>query len=333
MMAALRPADLAGWLPIMARSSPAGYRLDWAFFDRHALQEPFFHNSTDSVLQLPFNQLFRRDTALDVLAAWAEQPADTAPAAFVFHASRCGSTLIARMLSRLASHTVLSEPAPLDTLLRAHYTDPVATRWQRDSLRGLLACYGQRRRGGERSLVVKLDAWNIFELPLLRAAFPDTPWIFLYRDPLEIVVSQLRQPGVHVVPGMLGASPLTLPFDEVSGLTRAEFVAQVIGQILAEGERQCRAHGGIAVNYSELPGAVTGRLAGLFDLHADDLALAAAGAGQHAKRPEQGFSPDGDDKRREAGPEVLAAVAQYAQPAYQALEALRAPVIPSTVSV
>ena len=62
--------------------------------------------------------------------------------------------------------------------------------------------------------MIKLDAWNIGELPLLRECFPDTPWLFLYRDPLEIAVSHLRRPGMHMVPGMIGASGLDdeLPF-------------------------------------------------------------------------------------------------------------------------
>ncbi len=46
-----------------------------------------------------------------------------------------------------------------------------------------MSAYGQRRRGVEQRLVVKLDAWNIGELALLRECFPDTPWLFLYRDP------------------------------------------------------------------------------------------------------------------------------------------------------
>ncbi|KAF0812483.1 hypothetical protein IGB42_03152 [Andreprevotia sp. IGB-42] len=312
------------WLPIRAWPDGDDWRIDWARFGSHALEEPFFRDSTDQVLKRPFNLAFRRDTPADELLDWQQRSPGMAPTAFVFHASRCGSTLIARMLSRLPSHTVLSEPAALDALLRAHYNTPQCAARQPDWLRGLLSSYGQRRRGSEHALVVKLDAWNIFELPLLQQCFPATPWIFLYRDPLEIVVSQLRQPGTHTVPGLLGASPLTLPPDAALALSRAQFVARSIGLILAEGARHCRQYGGLALNYDELPGAVTGRLAGLFGLADTDLPTVLAGASHSAKQPGQRFESDRDAKQREATDEVRAAVAAWASQPYVALEALRA---------
>jgi hypothetical protein len=98
--------------------------------------------------------------------------------------------LISQMLARLDDHIVVSSP-PLDALLRGEL--PEAER--RAAISGLLSAYGQRRRGIEQRLVIKLDAWNIGEWPLLQACFPDTPWLFVYRDPLEIAVSHVRRPG------------------------------------------------------------------------------------------------------------------------------------------
>merc|ERR1719410_435296 len=31
---------------------------------------------------------------------------------------------------------------------------------------------------------------------MFRAAFPSTPWIFLYRDPVEVLMSQLEMPDI-----------------------------------------------------------------------------------------------------------------------------------------
>ena len=39
------------------------------------------------------------------------------------------------------------------------------------------------------------DALPSKQLPLFRAAFPKTPWIFIYRDPVEVMVSLLRKPS------------------------------------------------------------------------------------------------------------------------------------------
>lgn len=149
---------------------------------------------------------FIETTLLD----WQAASPGLMPSVFIFHASRCGSTLLAQMLARLASHIVLSEPPPLDQLLRAHYVSPLVGAAQRAAIDAMLAALGQRRDGRVFRLAVKLDAWNIHELPLLHRCFPDKPWLFLYRDPLEIAASHLQQPCMHMVPGLPGEWPLNL---------------------------------------------------------------------------------------------------------------------------
>ncbi|QDQ28795.1 sulfotransferase family protein [Chitinimonas arctica] len=315
--------DFLDWLPIRVAPESGDWRVDWCRFGRQALRDPFFRGSVDHALRLPFNQAFRRDTSITALLDWQQRSPGRPPTCFIFHASRCGSTLMAQMLARLASHTVLSEPPTLDTVLRAHYFSPLTGDTQLAWTRALLSAYGQQRLGSEQALVVKLDAWNIFDLPLLQRAFPDTPWLFLYRDPLEIAVSQLRAPGAHMVPGMIGPSMLAFPQAEALAMSRPEFIARCLGRILAAGLARCQAFGGLAVNYEELPDALTGRLAPLFDLRAADLPMAEAAARQNAKQPDLPFEADRERKRREAAPELIAQVNQWARGPYQALEALR----------
>jgi len=316
--------DLRAWLPIRVWPRDGAWSVDWCHFGTQALHEPFFYDSVERALHRPFNQACRRRTDMQALLDWHSRSPGIAPTAFIFHASRCGSTLTARMLSRLDSHTVLSEPSPLDSALRAHYRDPAAAEHQDAWIRALLGAYGQRRLGTERALVVKLDAWNIFELPLLRRCFPDTPWLFLYRDPLEIAVSHLHAPGRHMVPGLIGPSPLAMPIEQGAALPRSEFIARTLGRLLASGLEQCRRHGGLAVNYDELPEAVTGRLAPLFALDAQAAPSALAGAEHHAKRPGEVFEQDRERKRLAADGAMRQQIEQWAQRPYAALEALRA---------
>lgn len=312
-----------GWLPIRLWSEHDRWSVDWCRFDTQPLREPFFRDSVELALRRPFNQTFRRYTGIDTLLERHRRSPGLAPTAFVFHASRCGSTLLAQMLARLDSHVVLSEPPPLDALLRAHYRDTSIVDRQVDWIRALLSAYGQPRRGTERALVVKLDAWSIAELPLLRHCFPATPWLFLYRDPVEIVMSHLQAPGLHMVPGLLGASPLALPTDQAATLPRAEFVARTLGHILATGLEHCMRHGGLAVNYTELPGALAGRLAPLFALAPVSSTHAMAGARHHAKRPGERFEPDSLHRQQAADKAIRAQVERWAHAPYAALEALR----------
>lgn len=249
--------NLEGWLPIRVWQQAGEWQVDWCWFGDTPLHQPFFREAVDDALRLPFNQAFRRQTPLAVLGDWQVESPGLAPSAFIFHASRCGSTLISQMLARLDNHIVISEPPPLDALLRGDL--PAALR--RVAIEGLLSAYGQRRCGSEQRLVIKLDAWNIAELPLLRECFPETPWLFLYRDPLEIAVSHMRRPGMHMVPRMIGVSGLDdeLPFD-----SREDYIARRLERLLSMGLAHCRELGGLAVNYRELPGAMAGRLAGFF---------------------------------------------------------------------
>ncbi|CAI8738924.1 sulfotransferase family protein [Pseudomonas soli] len=317
------PMDFHGWLPIRLWQGDAGWRVDWCWFGEQRLTRPFFRDDVDQALRLPFNQAMRRDTDVSALLDWHARSPGLTPSALVFHASRCGSTLIAQLLASQARNIVLSEPPPLDNLLRAARQDPSAAAWQADALRALCSAYGQRRRGDERQLLIKLDAWNIFDASLLTALYPDVPRVFLYRDPLEIVVSQLRQAGMHRVPGLLGASGLDNLLSAPQVMDTVEYTCRMIGEILAAGLALCERHGAIAVNYSELPDAVWGRLGPLFGIQPGDVADLRAVAAFDAKQPAMNFSADSQRKREEADDEIRAAVIRWAQAPYNALESIR----------
>ncbi|WP_256667837.1 sulfotransferase family protein [Pseudomonas sp. R-28-1W-6] len=316
LMAAGQAFD--GWLPIGIAAQ--NQVVDWCWFGEQRLHQPFYRDDVERALHLPFNQAFRRATPLQALLDWQHSSPGLAPRAFIYHASRCGSTLLAQMLASLPSQVLLSEPAPLDSLLRARAASlPEAAK--RSALAALLSAFGQRRSGLERSLVVKLDAWNIFELPLLQRCFPATPWLFLYRDPLEIAVSHLRQPGMHMVPGLLGHSPLDSPED--AGLSREGVIARRLGRLLAQGLQHCQALGGLAVNYTELPAALGNRLQPVFGLSDSELRSALSMTRQHAKQPHLPFSADSQAKRLSASVALRDELASWADQPYRQLEQLR----------
>jgi len=315
--------DFSGWLPIRAFFQSGEWRLDWCWFGEQRLARPFFRDDVDQALRLPFNQAFRRETYFQALLDWQAVSPGMPPTALIFHASRCGSTLMAQMLATLDDNIVLSEPPPLDNLLRAHRQDPKATPHQPAWLAALVSAYGQRRQGNEQRLFIKLDAWNVFEAPLLLALYPEVPRVFLYRDPLEIVVSQLRQPGMHRVPGLLGSSALDLPVQEALRMTPAEYTSRTVGAILRQGLELCQQHGAVAVNYQELPNACWGRLASLFDVHDAHLPRLRETAGFDAKQPSQSFTADSQNKREAADEGLRETVEYWAGKAYRALEEWR----------
>jgi hypothetical protein len=216
---------------------------------------------------------------------------------------------------------VLSEPPPLDALLRAHYRSDLEGAAQRVAVSALLSALGQAPNASVRQLVVKLDAWNIFELPLLRQCFPDTPWLFVYRDPLEIAASHLRMAGMHMIPGQIGASPLDRPDEPL--VPREAYIARRLGRLLEQAARMCREQGGMLVEYRELPRALAGRLRAPLGIAPEQVQPAMATSARNAKRPLEDFSADGQQKRDSASVELREAVARWAQKPYLELESLR----------
>lgn len=148
----------------------------------------------------PFNLLFRHQLPLDSLLEWQARSPGLAPSRFIYHMSRCGSTLVSQMLAALPEHIVLSEPPPIGTILDLNQrgaSDEERISW----MRAWMSAMGQPTNGEQR-LFVKLDSWQTVDLPLLRRAFPDTPWIFLYRNPVEVMVSSMKTTGMQIVPGL-----------------------------------------------------------------------------------------------------------------------------------
>jgi hypothetical protein len=311
--------DLKGWLPVGITRHTSEPVVDWCRMGARRFTESFFDHTVQAAMQEPFSLLFRHQLPLDSLIEWQERSPGLAPGGFIFHMSRCGSTLVSQMLAALPGHIVLSEPPPLDALLRTDRrgaNDEQRIAW----LRAWVSIMGQPRNG-ERGLFVKLDAWHVFDLPLLRRAFPDTPWIFLYRNPVEVMVSAISNPGMHLVPGMIDATVPGIDPDEARRMPQAEYIARVLAAVMRAGLEYVGPLGGKAINYDSLPGGVFSSVAPHFGLSlspAQREAMKAVTA-FHAKTPCFNFEPDSESKRNAAGDDVVALCATLLDPLYEKL--------------
>ncbi len=196
-------ADLTGWTPIRIFWSHGRPCVDWCRLNPEPFVEPFFEQTLGRAMRNPAQLLFRRQTPVDLLETLAEEAPGVAPTGFIFHMSRCGSTLVAQMLAALRDSIVISEAPVIDQTLGLHWRDPRIGCAQRIAwLRGVVHALGQRRHGDERRFFIKFDSWHVLELPLILEAFPDVPWIFLYRDPTEVLVSHTTERGSQMLPGV-----------------------------------------------------------------------------------------------------------------------------------
>jgi hypothetical protein len=312
-----------GWVPVRSVPGDAAPAFDWAWFGDTAFSGSFFEDTVRRATVLPFNRMFRTRTSLSALVGDSSDYDTIAPNGFVFHMSRCGSTLAARMLMAVPAHLVASEPEPLDAVVQWATLSGAPRDEQIAAMRAIVAALGRKRSADQHRFFIKLDAWHTLALPLFRAAFPDVPWIFLYRDPAEVIVSQMTQPGLHFVPGMLPPGLIGEDFAEAA--TLPDYGARVLARLCRAVVDHWPLGGGLLVDYPTLGDAMTTTVPGHFGLSlapAEIDAMTAATA-VDAKRPTEAFEADGARKFRAVTPEIQIASEMHLAPVIAALDSLR----------
>lgn len=305
----------AGWMPVRVGRSMDGDTVDWVYTEGIEFSDPFFDQTVERALRTPFRVLFRRQTPLDDVEADAGDRARD-PDGLVLHVSRCGSTLLASCLRARAGTCVLSEPGPVETVLAG--APDRETRIRR--LRSIIRAMAPDDPGS--AYVVKLDAWATLDLPEVLDAFPEMPWVFVSRDPREVLASHQRHWGYHVIPGTLDAARVGLgPEAATWGLD--EYAAGVLGRILtraAEGARRDRGRM-LLIDHRDLPqpGVELAAEHFGFSLSGADRRAIAAVASRDAKNPALAYADDRSDKLSALSPEAAAAVERRAGPAYRSL--------------
>lgn len=125
--------------------------------------------------------------------------------AVVFHESRCGSTLVANLLATFSNHRVYSESGPALMALRAcgeeeddgslpYCTTETATQIIRDVFY-LMGLTDEAIENGR--LFFKIQSVGSRYIQRFLRAFPDTPWLFVYREPVHVLQSQLSKGAQH----------------------------------------------------------------------------------------------------------------------------------------
>jgi hypothetical protein len=315
-------SKLAGWSPFRAGWSEGRMAVDWCHFGARRFVEPFFYESVALAMTEPFNMAFQQRTPIEALASL---PPGLPIGGFIFHMSRCGSTLCTQALAALAENIVISEAAPINAVLRAPEFGPAGIDDSAGWLAGMINTFAQPRAPGERRLFVKFGAANALDLPLIMRAFPEVPWIFLYRDPVEILASHQAEGSADFLPGaippqrlgLLGMEPWTL-----GSLRYSACCLLGIGQAaLAAARNNPRC---LLLHYRDLPDALWDTLPSHFGFTlSEDARAALVGRTRfHAKRPDAPFADDTAAKQRAAA-HLREMAEEVAGPTFAALDSAR----------
>lgn len=301
--------------------------VEWRDLRGFRFVDPFFETTVDRALWEPYRLLFAAHTPIDVLGDVAGAEFGVPPTGFIFHASRCGSTLVSNMLGGLDATIVASEPPVLDGVLRADLMGGFGDETRRRWLCWAMTCLGQRRGGDERRLFVKFDAWSTRDVALVRSVYPAVPCVFVYRNPVEIIAAQIGMRGVHMVPGMLPAELFGLDQATVAELDHEDYCARVVASILDAAGRHADLDGGCRlVNYRDLPDVVIDDLLGHFGVRpsADEAVRLRAIGRVDAKHPGLPFDDPARSHRLPIRASIVARADQWAAGPYACLEGLRA---------
>jgi Sulfotransferase family len=253
------------WIPSKLTFRNGTLMAKWQFVGDLSFAEPFFEGVIQKSMQLEEN---KQDTpvmtTLDELSEIAEKMPHIAPDAFIFHVSRCGSTIMTQLLGLDERNVVVSEPSILDEALREFafkinhnigfdpnlqatfrmigrrtlpsdsMEDMTGNREELDeetiekTIYSIVKMLGQKRTGNEQKLFIKLDSWHIFYYENLRKLYPNTPFIFSYRRPDEVIRSQMQSNGMHAVPGLVLLELFGMDYFQITMKSQEEFVTKIL---------------------------------------------------------------------------------------------------------
>lgn len=318
---ALKPENFRNWSPFRIYRKDDDFFVDWIFLGEERFVHPFHDNTIKSLLRLPFNQLFRRQTPLDFLGEIYEKSKSVAPTGFIYHISRCGSTLVSQMFSALSKNIVISEAAVIDKIIRADVQREKKIVW----LRWMINALGQQRFVTEEHFFLKFDSWSVLDLALIEQAFPETRWIFLYRNPVEVIVSNLRNPGMQMIPGAIREIFPQMDLMEVLQFSTEERFARTIAAFFEAALKNSVNPNGKFINYNQLPAAVTNEICKHFGVSFTDQEIEKMleKSRFNAKKPNTEFVADTAQKRTEADSEVIRFAREIVDPLYEKSENLR----------
>jgi hypothetical protein len=281
----------AHWLPYRYQKKVRS--IDWCLPLGHAT-EPFHDQYIERCRGQLLNQLITPKTSLEPLMDGQIITAPLEPAGFIFHLSRCGSTLVSGCLAESDNTCVLSESPLLTELM---LDDSLNEKIKQHLLPQFIHMQAMTSPG-RRKIIIKWNAWDIFFWSQIRALYPRVPVLFLVRNPVEILASHQRSAGRH----MAGDQSLMViqPIRDIANYTSlGEFREGVLQSLLDAMNTYKNSSGVWTVDYASLTVSKMFEVAEYFSLGIGDdtRTRIATRMNFHSKTPDQPFQSDGQNKR------------------------------------
>ena len=322
-MSASKSDELRSYFPVDAVIRDGKPQIEWLRITDTSFREPFFHQTVERAREE--NPSVFSD--LDVLLQVATTVPALSPSGFIFHTSRCGSTVVANACKALDSTRVIAEAPVIDKLISRLFTD-AATGSTKEAvylslIRAATESLARDLDDGSRYFV-KFACTSILQVKALRRSWPNVPFLILFRDPIEVTVSNVRNRPEWMSADSNPAAAAAIIGVDVNHLpvmTDEEFCARALGRYYAAAENFAGDRQTILVNYADLSVETLMKILRSFEVvpSAHETTAIERSLLSHSKDPTRCFRPDSANKRAGASAEVLEAVGKWALPAFESL--------------
>ncbi len=313
---------LKNWAPVSIEFGKSMPVIKWRDLRTIDFREPFFFQTVNRVREedkdgevtTGIGELLRLENLVDSVP----------PNGFIFHVSRCGSTLVSNALRTLDRTIVMSEAHPISAAVWLHFDtkNPAQSHelFRGLLLRAILRVLGQKVTGAEDKYFIKFANVDILQIKHIRQIWPSVPWIFMIRNPEEVIVSNMRKESTWIrIESHLEESAIMLgcETEEVRNMSREEYGARMIGQTCSAAAENVDDNS-MFIDYSELTSETLVKIARFFGVDPSPLELSKiyeTGA-LYSKDPTKVFQSDSEGKRQEASALIRAQSDKWAMEGY-----------------
>jgi len=276
------------WLPVEYKKQTQ--EILWLPALNRPVQSYFADYATETRANL-LASLIRPKTSLTALLNQEDALIAVEPSGFIFHLSRCGSTLVSRSLVVSESCRVIAESEVFTSVLQ----DQKLNEPQRNRALKLMVSLQGRLRGKEQHLVVKWNAWDLCFVQQIKQLYPNTPFVFLTRQPLDILASHQKSAGWHMVPLPQQRRLFDWPVADCEDGALLHYQQRVLQQLILWMLHYCELKQVLMLDYQTLPQAVEERILPFFKLSfsTGELQIMRQNQQQYSKNPQLLFQPDG----------------------------------------
>lgn len=314
---------LLNWIPYKLIIENDQILCHWLYTSNHRFTDPFFEETTLKCLRHPYNSgAFKSMSSIESMIEWSELFPNRIPEAFIFHISRCGSTLLSQLISLDPQCLVLSEVPFFDNILQLPFKlKNVDDTLRENAFRAAIKIIGQNKTEHQQRLIIKTDSWHIFSYKFLRQLYPFAEFILLYRSPDEVLRSHQKLRGLQAVPGVIQPEVFGFTEKEITGLSLDAYTSNVLEKYLmmlettAEKDKHT-----LLLDYKQGAMDMVEDLADHLKINwkEEHMIQMQERSKFHSKRPMEGFM---EDRKMENLPESI----QKAMIAYQRLDKKRKP--------